>query len=116
MMLQQTRVAAVIPYYERFPERFPEPAALAAASEELRCSTMWSGLGYYRRARNMQKAARQIAQNSGLSPTTTHRFWNWPASATTPPRPSPAFALDFRMPWSMATSAAYCRAGRTIGR
>jgi len=60
-MLQQTRVAAVIPYYERFLTRFPNAAALAAASEE-EVLTLWSGLGYYSRARNLQKAARQIVE------------------------------------------------------
>jgi A/G-specific adenine glycosylase len=59
IMLQQTRVAAVIPYYERFLRRFPDAAALAQAPEgEL--LAMWSGLGYYSRARNLQKAARQV--------------------------------------------------------
>ena len=57
IMLQQTRVAAVIPYYERFTARFPDAAALAAAPEE-QLLAMWSGLGYYSRARNLQKAAR----------------------------------------------------------
>ena len=58
-MLQQTRVMAVIPYYHRFLERFPNIEALAAAPEPdlLAC---WSGLGYYSRARNLQKAARQM--------------------------------------------------------
>lgn len=58
-MLQQTRVAAVIPYYERFLTRFPNAAALAEATED-EVLTLWSGLGYYSRARNLQKAARQI--------------------------------------------------------
>ncbi len=58
-MLQQTRVAAVIPYYERFMERFPDAATLAAAPEE-ELLNMWSGLGYYSRARNLQKAARMF--------------------------------------------------------
>jgi len=59
IMLQQTRVAAVIPYYEQFLTRFPDIRALAEAPPEdvLR---MWSGLGYYSRARNLQKAAQQI--------------------------------------------------------
>src|SRR5258708_15018058 len=48
-MLQQTRVAAVIPYYERFLKRFPNPAALAQAPER-ELLAMWSGLGYYARA------------------------------------------------------------------
>jgi A/G-specific adenine glycosylase len=59
IMLQQTRVAAVIPYYERFLRRFPHPQALADAPEH-EVLTLWSGLGYYTRARNLQKAARQI--------------------------------------------------------
>jgi A/G-specific adenine glycosylase len=59
-MLQQTRVAAVIPYYERFLERFPDAQSLAAAPEQ-ELLTMWSGLGYYSRARNLQAAARRIA-------------------------------------------------------
>ncbi len=60
-MLQQTRVAAVIPYYERFLKRFPHAAALAQAPEE-EVLTLWSGLGYYTRARNLQSAARQIVE------------------------------------------------------
>ena len=60
VMLQQTRVAAVIPYYERFLTRFPSPASLAVAPES-DLLTMWAGLGYYSRARNLQKAAQQIA-------------------------------------------------------
>ncbi len=60
IMLQQTRVAAVIPYYERFLERFPEVNALAAAPQE-EVLRLWSGLGYYSRARNLQHAAQQIA-------------------------------------------------------
>jgi A/G-specific adenine glycosylase len=59
IMLQQTRVAAVIPYYERFLKRFPRVEDLARASETELLS-LWSGLGYYSRARNMGKAARQI--------------------------------------------------------
>jgi A/G-specific adenine glycosylase len=61
VMLQQTRVAAVIPYYERFLARFPDAQSLAAApGPEL--LALWSGLGYYSRARNLQAAARVIAQ------------------------------------------------------
>src|SRR6185503_9927409 len=59
-MLQQTRVSAVIPYFEKFLTRFPDPATLARAPEE-DVLTMWSGLGYYSRARNLQAAAREIA-------------------------------------------------------
>ncbi len=61
IMLQQTRVAAAIPYFEKFLARFPDFAALATAPEEdvLR---HWAGLGYYYRARNMQKAAQKMVE------------------------------------------------------
>ena len=64
VMLQQTRVAAVIPYYTRFLEAFPDIAALAKADEAqlLKC---WQGLGYYSRARNLQKAARVVTEQYG---------------------------------------------------
>jgi A/G-specific adenine glycosylase len=59
IMLQQTRVAAVIPYYERFLERFPDIRSLAQEPQE-EVLRLWSGLGYYSRARNLQNAAQQI--------------------------------------------------------
>jgi A/G-specific adenine glycosylase len=61
IMLQQTRVAAVIPYYERFLQQFPTAEQLALASEPTLLSA-WSGLGYYSRARNLQKSAKAIAE------------------------------------------------------
>ena len=64
IMLQQTRVAAVIPYFERFLERFPDIQVLAEAPEE-EVLRMWSGLGYYSRARNLQKAAQQVVAHHG---------------------------------------------------
>ena len=64
IMLQQTRVAAVIPYYERFVKRFPDVQVLANASEE-EVLRLWSGLGYYGRARNLHKAAQQIVAKHG---------------------------------------------------
>ncbi|HKF26264.1 MAG TPA: A/G-specific adenine glycosylase, partial [Candidatus Acidoferrum sp.] len=64
IMLQQTRVAAVIPYYERFLERFPSVHALAVAQEE-EVLRFWSGLGYYSRARNLREAAQQIVAKHG---------------------------------------------------
>jgi A/G-specific adenine glycosylase len=68
IMLQQTRVAAVIPYYERFLARFPDVHTLAGAPQE-EVLRLWSGLGYYSRARNLQKAAQQIvAQHGGEFP------------------------------------------------
>lgn len=59
IMLQQTRVQAVIPYYHRFLSLFPDVAALAQAPEE-QLLKAWEGLGYYSRARNLQRAARII--------------------------------------------------------
>jgi len=64
IMLQQTRVAAVIPYYERFLARFSDMKSLAEAPEE-EVLQLWSGLGYYSRARNLQKAARQVVAEFG---------------------------------------------------
>jgi A/G-specific adenine glycosylase len=61
IMLQQTRVAAVIPYYERFLALFPDVSALASANEQDLLAA-WAGLGYYSRARNLQKAARNIME------------------------------------------------------
>ena len=62
VMLQQTQVATVIPYYSRFLETYPTVEALAAASEE-EVLQLWAGLGYYSRGRNLHKAARVIAQH-----------------------------------------------------
>jgi A/G-specific adenine glycosylase len=68
IMLQQTRVAAAIPYYERFLARFPTVNSLAEAPQE-EVLRLWSGLGYYSRARNLQKAAQQIAaKHAGTFP------------------------------------------------
>ncbi|MDD3193929.1 MAG: A/G-specific adenine glycosylase [Oscillospiraceae bacterium] len=70
IMLQQTRVQAAIPYYHRFLSLFPDVHTLAAAPEDLLLKA-WEGLGYYSRARNLQKAARQICENlSGRFPDT----------------------------------------------
>lgn len=69
IMLQQTQVATVIPYYQRFIARFPDIASLASASEDqvLAC---WSGMGYYSRARNLHRAARIVVQqHSGIFPS-----------------------------------------------
>ena len=61
IMLQQTRVSAVLPYYERFLAALPDVAALAAVEED-RLLKLWEGLGYYNRARNLQKAAHKIME------------------------------------------------------
>jgi A/G-specific adenine glycosylase len=64
IMLQQTRIAAVLPYYDRFLAAFPTVEALAAANidDVLR---LWSGLGYYSRARNLHRAAQEIVTQHG---------------------------------------------------
>ena len=64
IMLQQTRVAAVLGYYRRFMEALPTVADLAQVEED-QLLKLWQGLGYYNRARNLQKAARQIMEQFG---------------------------------------------------
>lgn len=63
-MCQQTRIETVIPYWERFLAELPDPAALAEVCEE-RLMALWSGLGYYSRARRLQEAARVIVAKHG---------------------------------------------------
>ncbi len=65
IMLQQTRAQAVIPYYERFLQRFPTVEALAAAQEN-EVLALWAGLGYYSRARNLWRAARAATDAGGF--------------------------------------------------
>ena len=61
IMLQQTQVSTVIPYFHRFTETFPTVEDLANAPED-EVLHLWTGLGYYARARNLHKAAKQICQ------------------------------------------------------
>ena len=68
IMLQQTRVAAVLGYYARFLEAFPSVEALAAAPED-RLMKLWEGLGYYSRARNLQRAAKAVVEMGGFPDT-----------------------------------------------
>lgn len=69
IMLQQTRVGAVLGYFAKFMEAFPTVQDLAAAPED-QLMKLWQGLGYYSRARNLQKAARQIVEEfGGIFPT-----------------------------------------------
>ncbi|MDG3003408.1 A/G-specific adenine glycosylase [Paludisphaera mucosa] len=68
MMLVQTTVAAVVPFFERFLDAFPDFASLAAANED-RVLKAWEGLGYYRRARQLHAAAKTIVvQHGGMMP------------------------------------------------
>jgi len=64
IMLQQTQVATVVPFYERFLARFPDVAALAEADAD-EVMRLWSGLGYYARARNLHGAARRVVETHG---------------------------------------------------
>ncbi len=64
IMLQQTQVATVIPYYQRFLQRFPNVAALAQAPVE-EVMALWAGLGYYTRARNLHRCAQAVVERHG---------------------------------------------------
>jgi len=75
-MLQQTRAEAVLPYYQRFLERFPDVDALARGPLE-EVLALWSGLGYYRRARQLHAAARQVAE-TGAFPRTPEALRDLP--------------------------------------
>ena len=68
VMLQQTTVAAVIPYYESFIARWPTVEALAGA-DDADVMAAWAGLGYYARARNLLKCARDVAARGGFPDT-----------------------------------------------
>ncbi len=78
IMLQQTRVETVIPYFERWMSRFPTLAALAAASEQ-EVLQVWEGLGYYSRARNLHRAAQKIVEeDNGQIPDNRARLEQLP--------------------------------------
>lgn len=78
VMLQQTRVEAVIPYYQRFMDAFPCPLDLAQAPTDL-VLKLWEGLGYYSRARNLQKAVREVVErHGGVVPDDPERFRSLP--------------------------------------
>ncbi len=78
IMLQQTRIEAVIPYYERFLTELPDAAALAAVEDD-KLMKLWEGLGYYSRARNLKKAAMEImARFSGELPASAEELKTLP--------------------------------------
>ena len=78
IMLQQTRIEAVIPYYERFLAALPDVAALAAVDDD-RLMKLWEGLGYYSRARNLKKAAQQVIERfGGALPATAEELRSLP--------------------------------------
>lgn len=109
-MLQQTRVEAVRGYYLRFLDAFPTLRDLAAA-DEARLLKLWEGLGYYSRARNLQKAARVLCDEyGGVFPDTREALEGLPASAPIRRARSRRSALSVPAPPSTATSSACFRA------
>ena len=106
-MLQQTRVEAVIPYWRRFMERFPDAAALARAGEA-DVLAAWSGLGYYRRARHLHEAARIVAKQ-GL-PRTAPGWRELPGIG-----PYAAAALEGRVEAALQSYSAAAEAARGAG-
>ena len=98
IMLQQTQVATVIPYYDRFLKTFPTVVALANASlDDL--YRQWSGLGYYRRARQMHAAAKDICNNhNGIFPTDFNTVIGLPGVGRYTAGAVLSFSLDHRLP------------------
>ncbi|MDX2080208.1 MAG: A/G-specific adenine glycosylase [Terrimicrobiaceae bacterium] len=93
-MLQQTTVAAVIPYFQRWMRTFPNPGALASAPEE-RVLKLWEGLGYYSRARNLQRAAVAIVRDhGGRVPADPDRLRSLPGVGPYTAAAVAAFAFD----------------------
>ena len=98
IMLQQTQVATVVPYYERFVARYPDVESLARASQDdvLR---LWSGLGYYARARNLHRAARVVARDcGGRFPDTLEGLVQLPGVGRSTAGAIAAFAFGRRAP------------------
>lgn len=115
VMLQQTQVATVIPYFERFLAAFPTLAALAAADEQdvLR---LWEGLGYYRRARDLHRAARHLqAGHQGVFPRQPDELKGVPGLGRYTTNAVLSQAFDLRLPILEANSQrVLCRLfGRT---
>ena len=98
IMLQQTRVEAVIRYYQRFLSRLPDVSALADCPEE-ELLKLWEGLGYYSRVRNMQKAARCImTEHSGVFPDTFEGILTLPGIGEYTAGAIASFAFDLPYP------------------
>ncbi len=98
VMLQQTQVATVLPYYARFLERFPDVVALARAPED-DVLAHWAGLGYYSRARNLHRAARQVVvQHNGRFPADVNLLTELPGVGRSTAAAIAAFAYDVIAP------------------
>jgi A/G-specific adenine glycosylase len=98
VMLQQTQVATVIGYYGRFLERFPSVTALAAAPLD-NVLALWSGLGYYSRARNLHRCAQQVvAEHGGTFPRSAEGLATLPGIGRSTAAAIAAFCFDERVP------------------
>ena len=97
IMLQQTQVAVVLDYYARFLDRFPDVASLAAAADD-EVMSLWSGLGYYCRARNLHRCARQIVDvHGGEFPRTAALLATLPGIGRSTAAAISAFCFDERV-------------------
>ena len=98
IMLQQTQVATVLPYFARFLERFPDLTSLAEAPED-DVLAHWAGLGYYSRARNLHRAAQQVvAQHAGRFPADVNLLAELPGIGRSTAAAIAAFAYDVIAP------------------
>ena len=96
-MLQQTQVGAVIGYFQRFMDRFPDVRTVALATED-EVLQLWSGLGYYARARNLHKAARRIVEDhDGIFPSTSRSIEELPGIGRSTAAAIAAFAFGERV-------------------
>jgi len=97
IMLQQTQVATVLTYYARFLESFPDVGALAAASQDAVLG-LWSGLGYYSRARNLHRCAQQIVTvHGGAFPRSAEQLQSLPGIGRSTAAAIAAFCFDERI-------------------
>ena len=98
IMLQQTQVATVLPYYARFLERFPDVTSLAEAPDD-DVMAHWAGLGYYSRARNLHRAAQQVvSQHGGRFPADVALLADLPGIGRSTAAAIAAFAYDVIAP------------------
>ena len=98
IMLQQTQVAVVLDYFPRFLTRFPEISSLAAASAD-DVMSMWSGLGYYSRARNLHRCARQVVtSHGGVFPATAAQLATLPGIGRSTAAAIASFCFGERVP------------------
>jgi A/G-specific adenine glycosylase len=105
MMLQQTQVAAVLPYYRRWLERFPDFKSLARASEN-DVLVAWQGLGYYRRARNLRATAKLVSDRyGGRFPASMERMRQLPGIGRYTAHAVACFAFDQPVPIVEANTA-----------